>query len=475
MRSSALYRTVADATRPFRWRLELLAEALFILAHARRRLARRTISNRPVPAEPGRRESRTLLIVSYYSPPYKSVYGTQRISRFAKYLSRMGWRVVFLTTSPRGESESDASAEALPTEVEVVRIAPIRPHPLRGKGEIPPDDFVYWIPPAVKAMQELLSRRQVSVIMATVPPYSNAVAAAICAKQWGVPLVTDFRDPWTRIDVGWVLRRAWAKRVTANVERLVLKTSARIVMVDQLTDFDEFFVDTGHDIRAKTISILNGYDESDFERLSEIATQARSARRAGKFIISYVGSLYTKENAETLLKVLDAWLAPARAGPDNVVFEYAGAYSSFLDGARNLSLEFKDHGFVSHEEAIMIRARSDVQLFAQPASFKPHVLSGKIYEMIRVGVPVLALTASHGAVARLIELTGSGRVVPPEDPNRAAQVLKGWYDEWKRHGTVSRQNATVDLTEFSRERLTARLDVMLRELCSTGSSDLAHH
>jgi len=444
-------------------RLAFVTEAAGVIVKAVLALSFRPRPKRSTPAGESR-NGRTLLIVSYYSPPYKSIYGTQRIAKFAKYLSRLGWRIVFVTTNPRSGREEDVFDDPLPPEVEVTRIAPVHSHPFWGKNQIPPDDFVLWIPEAVEAIGKILGRTQVSVILATVPPYSNAVAAAICAKRFDVPLVTDFRDPWTRVDFYWGLKRAWARRVSARLERLVLRASARIVMADQLEDFAEYFADTTPAMRTKTVSILNGYDESDFDGTEEAARRASSERAAGKFVVSYVGSLYAREVASLLLGAFDAWRALSPGDLAHAVFEYAGGQSSYLEGGRNLPLEFKDHGFVSHKQAIAIRAGSDLQLFALPPSVKPHWLSGKIYEMIRARVPILAFASSRGAAAELLRLTGAGTVIEPDDLEGAGRALKQLYDEWVMHGKIARQSGSVAVEEFSRRALAARLDNVLREV-----------
>ena len=411
----------------------------------------------------GNQDDRTLLIVSYYSPPYKSIYGTQRIAKFAKYLSKLKWRVVLVTTSP-GSREEAVSDDPLPPEVEVTRIAPVRSHPFWGNNQIPPDDFVLWIPEAVEAIGKILERTRVSVILATVPPYSNAVAAAICARQFDVPLVTDFRDPWTRLDFFWGLKRAWAKRVSAGLERMVLKASARVVMADRLEDFAEYFADTTPATRAKTVSILNGYDESDFDSTEEAARKASGERAPGRFVVSYVGNLYAREVAAMLIGAFEAWRALCPEDLAHVVFQYAGGQSSYLDGARALPLEFKDFGFVPHKQAIAIRAASDLQLFTLPPSVKSHCLSGKIYEMIRARVPILAFTSSRGAAAELLRLTGAGAVIEPDDRDGAGRSLKQLYDEWVMHGRIAPQSGSVAVEEFSRRALAARLDGVLREV-----------
>ena len=63
-----------------------------------------------------------LLFISYYSPPYNSALGTQRLSKFIKYLSRSGWKIALVTTAPRAQWEIDKQAEVLPSTVDTIRL-----------------------------------------------------------------------------------------------------------------------------------------------------------------------------------------------------------------------------------------------------------------------------------------------------------------------------------------------------------------
>ena len=401
--------------------------------------------------------TRTVLIVSYYAPPYRSIHGTQRISKFAKYLSAQGWKVVFLTTEPRNADEVDASGEALSDAVEVCRMPAMRYHPLVRKGLIPPDHFLLWVPEASRKIREICSSRNVSVILATVPPYTNAVAAAVASRETGVPLVVDFRDPWTKIDVEWVLRNPISRKLNQWLEQAVLRTSSRIVMVDPPEYVRDYFVDHDEQVGRKIVSIANGYDEEDF-----VGLESGSPPDQDRFCISYVGGLYGQENANNLVGIFEAWARRSPKTLPHVLFEYAGGNGELLARLSGLPIHFRDLGYVSHRDSIRIRMRSHLQLFAQPMSFKKHVMSGKIYEILRVGVPVLALTHLDGGVSSLLGRASAGVVVDPRDAEAAATELQRAFDCWK----AGTRNTSLTPNEFiggySRARLSDRLsDVLL--------------
>jgi glycosyltransferase involved in cell wall biosynthesis len=120
----------------------------------------------------------------------------------------------------------------------------------------------------------------------------------------------------------------------------------------------------------------------------------------------------------------------------------------------------RDHGYVSHREAIIARMNSDLQLFSQPAYFKPHIYSGKIFEMLRVGVPILAITRTDGAVATLLDRTGAG--IAQYRHEDVAVILKDFFDKWKRGERLTTPDGAM-VSAYSRETLANRLASTLEE------------
>lgn len=460
---SSLIQKLRARTSTFRWAAELYLTAGLILCGSWLTLrfpgvARRLYGIEAMGATP---ERRTLLIVSYYAAPYKSKYGTQRISKFAKFLAATGWKVIFLVTSPLKDYEIDLNADPLPENVEVVRIDAMPKHPFDGDGMFPPDDFVFWVPHFTKAILKILAERQVDLMLATVPPYSVALAAALASARAGVPLVCDFRDPWSKVSSGWMLKSGIARWASAALERGVLKIAKAVVMVDELRYVSDYFADSSRELRDKVVSIRNGYDDDDFAESDAAPNALASAADDALFVISYVGVLYSEENASNILSMFECF---SRSHPDKarrILLEYAGGNGAMLTSRAIAGVRVVDNGYLSHSDAIALRKRSAVQLFAQPATTHAHVSSGKIYEMIRSGVPILALTRSDGTVTRLIEETRTGSTFDPREVEGAANALGHMFDQWVALGKVSIDPDLERIGAYSRKSLTGDLSSVL--------------
>ena len=426
---------------------------------------------RPIEARRAEPANRTVLIVSYYAPPYRGYFGTQRMAKFAKYLSAAGWTVVFLTTRPRHDTEIDAQCEPLADAIEVVRIDSADHPPFYRKGLYPPDDFVFRVPHLADALAQIVSTRPISAILATVPPYSVAVAAALIAVRARVPLVTDFRDPWNVVDphLGWTLMHPFARLLSATLERAVLTVSARVIMVSELRYFTDYFVQGVTGVLSKTVSIRNGFDDDDFVVPPDAAAELTAGAPGDDFVISYAGVLYSAENVDNILQLFDAFKTRYPAAAERVCFHYAGANGQMILMREALPVRVIDHGFVTHQRANELRMRSHVQLFSQPRTFAAHVSSGKIFEMIRVGVPILAISRSGGAVSRLLADTRTGIVFEPQDAASAAVALKRWFDQWEAGERPSFAPDLERIQSYSRKRLSAELSAVLDDAMTPGA------
>ncbi len=450
-------------TRTFRWALELYLKSAFIVGRCLLTFGLPALTKRffSVPAKGPTADRRSLLIIGYHAPPYRSQYGTQRISKFAKFLATIGWRIIFLTTTPIKDYEFDASAEPLPENVEVIRINAMPKHPFYGQGMFAPDDFVFWVPPFERAIARVLSERNVDLMLVTVPPYSVGLAAATMSIRAGVPVVCDFRDPWSQIDSGWVLRSRFMRLVSAALERGVLNASDAVVMVSESRYFTDYFVAGVARLREKVVSIRNGFDDDDFAQTDSVAVVARDPHSQSPFVISYAGVLYSDENVANILRVLTALREKYPDAAQQMTLEYAGPNGAMLTNHGQLPIQLLDHGFLTHRAANAIREKSCVQLFALPSTFRAHVSSGKIFEMIRSGVPILALTRSDGTVAHLIEETRTGSAFEPLDAEAAAESLKQMFDQWRRDGKVAFDPAHDRIKAYSRKNLTGSLSTVL--------------
>ena len=168
-----------------------------------------------------------VLIIAYYWPP-SGGSGVQRWVKFCKYLPKEGWEPVVY--APEG-ADYPALDPTLEREVscEVIRGRIWEPYAaykrLMGKeartevteissGEknwkqklslwiranlFVPDPRVGWVRPSVRRLKKYLKEYPVDAIVTTGPPHSVHLIGLKLHKALGIPWVSDFRDPWSRM------------------------------------------------------------------------------------------------------------------------------------------------------------------------------------------------------------------------------------------------------------------------------------
>ena len=90
-----------------------------------------------------------------------------------------------------------------------------------------PDSSTGWVPSALAAGLYQAARNRPEVIFSSAPPWSSFLAGALLTRFLGIPLVTDFRDPWCG---SAFLKVPYAAHDSVNtlLEKMVVRRSKRI-------------------------------------------------------------------------------------------------------------------------------------------------------------------------------------------------------------------------------------------------------
>jgi hypothetical protein len=182
---------------------------------------------------------KTVLFVTFYSPPSDAI-AARRTGGLAKYLPLYGWRVVMLT--PRQTGRISDNFEVLATDY-VDRVQRWRRKLHLNDGEslsMPqkagyraspsmvqrlrkwvvetakdwltyPDATWGWYRPAVEAGKRFLTDENADVILSSYGPATSHIVASTLAKDFKIPWVADYRDPWSwnfYVTHNWLLRTA---------------------------------------------------------------------------------------------------------------------------------------------------------------------------------------------------------------------------------------------------------------------------
>jgi glycosyltransferase involved in cell wall biosynthesis len=414
----------------------------------------------------------SVLLVTYDFPPAGGV-GVQRVAKFAKYLSRLGWRVSVLTTRHGRSGPRDPSLLDELADIQVHRTLAPDPfralsamssprsakgqHPTRLHGDtlslwhpaawIVPDAKLPWVPFGVDwALGS--DRERCDVVVSTLPTPTAAVLGSMIARLWRVPHVIDYRDPWTG---GFYLppRAEWLRRLELAWERRILRGANAAVIVPGVREHLP-------PVDTPVTVIHNGYDEDDF-----VDNQPRRPADAD-FVIAHVGILWKKRDLASLLSALDSL---TRRLPDLgrrvhllQIGQVDGHVAHQLETASS-RMRVTSLPYVPHREAIAYMLGADVLYL--PTSHDG--LPGKTYEYLRSGTPILGLAAPGSHLDRLLAETGGGEVIGHMNVERIATFIEQVMTD----PAASRAADASILRDFSREMTTVELAEVLREIIAT--------
>ena len=391
-----------------------------------------------------------LLLVTYYYPP-SGGSGVQRPLKMSRYLPEFGWDVTVLTVDPAHAAYPDPDPSMLgdvPPGVTVertrawdpyaayARLLGARKSDLVGVAGLNaadasgpkqrlaawlranvflPDARVGWVPFALRRARQLHADRPFDAVVTTAPPMSLHLVGLAFARATGVPWVADFRDPWTdRYDLQKLPRSRAALALDRALERAVLRRASRVVTVSPA------LARSLGARRGRAVDVIpNGFDEADF-------SGDAPAPAPGHFTLAFVGNLSEHYDLSAL------WAALARLGDEDhgatrlrVVGNLAPALRAGLE-AHGLSGILDAVPYVPHAEAVAEMRRADALLLPIPrAAGAEGILTGKLFEYLAAGRPVVGIGPVDGDAAQIVRDTHAGAFFGWDDADGLFEHLRG--------------------------------------------------
>ena len=395
-----------------------------------------------------------VLFISYFFPPIGGG-GVIRVTKFVKYLPVFGWRPLVLTVKEGFYPVKDASLlDDIPPEAIVKRIKYFEPghwfkrrlwQSFLANFFYPiffiPDAQMLWIIPAVIAGWRLIKAHKIEIIFSSSRSYSDHLAALILKRITGVRWVADFRDEWTT-SPHFKFVTPIHRNISKVFERQILKNADMVTTVSPgLTNIYQNIL--GSD-KEKFATITNGYDEEDFKGFTESYDKSKDL----KFRIIYAGALYGTRRSNLFLQ------AVKELKLKDIEIEFIGRQKR-----------------LSHYDTIKRLSKADVLLLILSPQDGPAVLTGKIFEYLRLRKPIFALAPRNSGAAALTLQLGIGEVADPRSIIDIKQKLTKIYQKWlvsRRSGQSGQKNQlqvpSVNIEIFERKNLTENLAKLFDKL-----------
>jgi glycosyltransferase involved in cell wall biosynthesis len=185
----------------------------------------------------------------------------------------------------------------------------------------------------------------------------------------------------------------------------------------------------GKHLKANARHIINGYSEADFSGLEPCRDND------GKFVLLYTGSFYLKQSPQTFLKAFAGFKERHREKYDNTLFRFVGVSHDIdiAESARDLGIADRVQilGRLPHGETLteMISAGALLLIVAKSPQYST-VYTGKFFEYLRAGKPILLIGQKNSVVADLLAGHEGCRTVDADNREGIVAALAGMYDRW---------------------------------------------
>ena len=429
-----------------------------------------------------------VLIVAYWFPPAGGI-AVQRALSLVKYLPERGFEVhVLAPKNPPAPVLDPALLRQVPGSVQVHRALTPMPSsrwrkrlwglvsPKRGetgeasapggvggrswktrasqavRGILCPDPEVVWYPFALLQAIRIIRRHKIQAVVVTAPPFSLFLLGNALKRLFPeVTYIGDFRDDWLRFFLttfdfhsGEAIRR----RATAIELEAVTRADAVVLVTPRL--LEETRARYPQDPAGKFVCIPNGYDP-------EIFTDFRSRPHGGpQVVVTYVGTVYKSTSPQPYFEALAELPQEIRGGIET---RFVGRITREEDALlRNLNPPAKLLGFVPQAEALRYMEETDFLLVTMA---DPTAATGKLYEYLATGKPILAISPKGGEVDAILRETGAGWCASPDDRAGIAEMLR---TAWSMavSGVVSLERNEEAIRRYQRPQQAGEFGALIR-------------
>ncbi len=379
-----------------------------------------------------------LLFLSFHSPPSHAV-ASVRTGNLAKHLSRIGWDVSVVTPHPSlWESPDDtdrAAAEMDLWDVHMIytghrwrclssgHLKRAYHHGLgwflggivrRVGRAMGVDEMIGWYSEAERACAKIRPG-EIDVVLATGGPFGTFRVAQRLGQRLGCPYVLDYRDLWTGNP------HAHSPERDQHLERRLLKGSAAVSVVSPSI---ASYLGDRFGVAEKVHIIPNGYDPDELYGIKATAFGHPAIVYAGRF-------LPPKSDAAPLMQVFRrlAEMEPVRQWR----FHYYGPSNTHVrEAAKAEGVEHivEVHGMLPRRQCLgavrgAVAATVVISVYDTSDLADRGIITGKLFEPIGLGTPVLVVAPPESDVEEVIETTGGGAVFRGRDVEGMAMFLVG--------------------------------------------------
>ena len=410
-------------------------------------------------------------MVAYHFPPQKGSSGIQRTLRFCRYLPEFGWRPIVLSVHPRAYDyvTNDMLAD-VPQQTLVRRaMAFDAERHFAVRGRYPrflaiPDRWSTWLIGGVVTGLKLIRQHRPKAIWSTYPIATAHLIGLALHKITGLPWIADFRDPMAQEGyppdpLRWKSFKWIEEKALSRAYRSLFTSPTAI------RDYQRIYPTLSSD---RYVLLENGYDEEVFDGL---ATSVRDVAGADnrRLVLLHSGIVYTEERDPTFFfAALGELKRRGQISALELEIRFRASSNSALLAQLARVNDVEDLvtmvPTIGYSAALTEMQEADALLVMQASSCNAQI-PAKVYEYMRVGRPILALTDSAGDTADVLMRAGISEIIPLQSTQAIIDHFPGFLARLKKDQISLPDPEFVD--NCSRRLRTRQLALLLDEAAAT--------
>lgn len=383
-----------------------------------------------------------VMIIANEFPPIGGS-GVQRSANLVKHLPEQGYQPIVVSKAYTHGLYDDTLCRDLPENAQIYRLPSfdfLNRSGLWGKllramatRLFVPDGEVFWYLRNCKKALKILDEQAIKIVYSTSYPYSDHLMARYIKKRRPhIRWITDFRDEWTNNpyfedQLYMRLRAPFERKMEGDIVKRCdyLITNTPFMLAN-------FLADASYKKQAACF-IPNGYNEMDF-----VDYQLNNQHNA-RFKIIYMGALYGNRRPDYALQAISDLITSGTIAKGELQLEFIGNYHQHIMQGLIDKYDLADvmsvTPYMAHDALLKHMSQANLLLLIES---EKNFYTGKVFEYIRMQIPILATVPVEGAAAQVVNETQTGRVVPFADVDAIGVALLNAYRSW--------QSGDVDFT-----------------------------
>ena len=408
--------------------------------------------------------TKEILYLSYHFPPYSNIL-SNRATEFSKRLIKSGYKI--FVVSAKNNKNAPIDKELLKAvDSPLIQNTQVYNLSFSSSGVASSVKkisilkelfniflFFHWLPLSFVKSCQIIRNNHIKIIYTSAPPFFSLVLGYLLKKIFKIPLITEYRDPWS--DNPYFLGNVseFTKKNYNKIDKKVLKTSDAIIAISE--GLKEYLIKSFPSIvqKEKIFVLPNG-----LEMNSSLPTGARFPPN-NKIVLTFTGKLYGLRDLKPLIKIVSSVKELGKLKgvslEINIFGRYNFEYLSNLIQKYNVSEYFSLNGFIPRNECLKKISESTLTLHIGE-NFNYPTISFKVWDYLSMRKKIVYLGREDSYTARFLKDNNLGFTIPVNDHKAGVKEFISLIDR-----LVSNQiNLEIDpkqLSNYTWDNLTPKL------------------